>query len=407
MPAPDIVFAGIGTACGLGYGKASLIDGLLAGRDVFSVLARPGRQAPDGSTSFIGVEMPDPPELPPELVPKRVARTIGLGGRVALAVLNEAWGEAALDKVAPDRIGLVVGGSNLFAREQVLMAQDYAGRLSFVPPRAGHVYLDSEVCGLAASIFPIRGFAHTVGAASASGAVAVIQAAQAIRAGTVDVCIALGAMQDVSYLDLLGMRALGAMGSARFADQPGRACRPFDRDHDGFLYGESCAALVLCRADQAGPGYGTLIGAAQVVDGQRGPEPDGDGQRRAITLALRQAGLGAGDIDVISAHATSTPKGDEVEAATLHGLGLDQAWVVATKSVIGHGLSAAGAIELAALLLQMRAGRLHATRNLEHPHEPVLRHVQGLPQTLAVRHGLKLSFGFGGTDTALVIRGAT
>ncbi|MGE5514821.1 MAG: beta-ketoacyl synthase N-terminal-like domain-containing protein [Bacteroidota bacterium] len=405
VAAPDIVFAGIGVASGLGYGKASLIDGLLAGRDVFSVLARPGRQAPDGSTAFIGVEMPEPPEASPELLPKRVARTAGFGARVAIAVLDEAWREAGLDAVAPDRIGLVVGGSNLFSREQLLMAQDYAGRLAFVPPRAGHVLLDTETCGLAASTFAIRGFAHTVGAASASGSVAVIQAAEAIRSGRVDACIALGALQDVSYLDLLGMRAMGAMGSARFADQPGRACRPFDSDHDGFLYGEGCAALVLRRADQGGLGYGSLIGAAHIADGQRGPEPDGDGQRRAILLALRQAGLDAADIDTISAHATSTPKGDEVEAATLRALGLDHAWVTAAKSVLGHGLSAAGAIEIAALLLQMRAGRLHATRNLDNPHEPALRHVRGQPQPHVVRHALKLAFGFGGVDTALVIRG--
>jgi malonyl-ACP decarboxylase len=232
----------------------------------------------------------------------------------------------------------------------------------------------------------------------------VIQAAEAVRSGRVDACIALGALQDVSYVDLLGFRALGALGSARFDGQPGRACRPFDAGHDGFLYGESCAALVLRRADQAGPGYGALIGAAQVADGQRGPEPDPEGQRRAIAQALAQAGLSAADIDYVNAHATSTPKGDEVELDTLRAMGLEHAWVNAGKSILGHGLSAAGAVELAALLLQMRAGRLHPIRNLENPPEPGLRWVVGGPQPHRIRHALKLSFGFGGVDTALVVR---
>lgn len=400
MAAPDLVFAGIGAACGLGYGKAALIDGLLAGRDVFGVMARPGRQAPDGSTAFPGVEMAEPPAV----LSPRVARTAGFGARVAMAVLAEAWADAGLDAVAPERIGLVVGGSNLFSREHLLMVADMAGKLAFVPPRAGHVYMDSDLCGLAASTFPIRGFAFTVGGASASGALAVIQAAQAIRAGRVDVCVALGAMQDVSYMDLLGLRALGALGAPRFAGQPGRACRPFDADHDGFVFGEACAALVLCRADSGGgPGYGRLLGVGHVADGHRGPEPDRDGQRRAIGDALAQAGLDAAAIDYVNAHATSTPKGDEVEAATLLSLGLGHAWVNASKSVLGHGLTAAGAIETAAALLQMRAGVLHATRNLDNPQEPRLRHVVGAARPQRVRHALKTSFGFGGIDTALVI----
>ncbi|MBE0530078.1 MAG: polyketide beta-ketoacyl:ACP synthase [Rhodospirillales bacterium] len=398
--APEIVVTGIGVASGLGHGKDSLLEGLLAGRDVFSVLSRPGRQAPDGQTAFMGVEMPEPPDL----LPKRVARTAGLGARVAISVLDEAWREAGLDDVDPERIGLVVGGSNLFSREQLLAVRDYANRLAFIPPRHGHVFMDSDVCGLCAASFAIRAFANTVGAASASGAVAVIQAAEALLGGRVDACIALGALQDVSYVDLLGFRALGALGSEKFAGQPGRACRPFDAEHDGFLYGESCAALILRRAGEAGPGYGSLVGAAQVADGQRGPEPDPEGQQRAIAGALAQAGLRAADIDYVNAHATSTPKGDEVERETLLAMGLEHAWVNAGKSILGHGLSAAGAVELAAVLLQMRAGRLHPIRNLEHPPEPGLRWVMGGPQTHRIRHALKLSFGFGGVDTALVLR---
>ncbi|MBR9970334.1 beta-ketoacyl synthase N-terminal-like domain-containing protein [Magnetospirillum sulfuroxidans] len=396
MANSEVFVAGIGAACGLGWGKAALIEGLLAGRDVFSVLARPGRQAPDGSTAFIGVEMPEPPDI----LPPRVARTAGFGARAAIAVLDEAWREAGLDDVDPQRIGLIVGGANLSSREHLLAVAEYADRLKFIPPRHGHVFFDSDIVGLCASTYAIRGFAHSLGAASASGAVAVLHAAEAIRAGRVDVCIALGAVQDVSYLDLLGLRALGAMGSSRFADRPGLACRPFDVDHDGFLYGEACAALVLRRG--AG-GYGSILGGAQVVDGQRGPEPCGEGQSRAIAAALAQAGMSAAAIDYVNAHGTGTPKGDEIEAATLRSMGLQQAWINAGKSITGHGLAAAGAIEVAASFLQMHAGALHPTRNLDTPLDPNLRWVRGGAQSHRIRHALKVSFGFAGCDTALVL----
>lgn len=392
----EVSITGIGAACGLGWGKAALIDGLLAGRDVFSVLARPGRQSPDGTTAFLGVEMADPPAI---LAP-RVARTAGFGARAAIAVVDEAWREAGLDQVAPERIGLIVGGANLAAREQMLAQQDYGGRLNFVPPRHGHVFFDSEVVGLCANTFAIRGFAHSVGAASASGAVAVLHAAEAIQCGRVDACIALGAVQDVSYLDLVALRALGALGSNRFAGQPGQACRPFDAAHDGFLFGEACAALVLRRG---GGGYGRVLGGAQVVDGQRGPEPCGLGQGRAIAAALAQAGLSAAAIDYVNAHGTGTPKGDITEAASIAAAGLHHAWVNAGKSITGHGLAAAGALEVAATLLQMRAGQLHPCRNLERPIDESLRWVRGQTVTHSIRHALKLSFGFGGCDCALVL----
>ncbi|MQX35689.1 beta-ketoacyl synthase N-terminal-like domain-containing protein [Roseospira navarrensis] len=395
-----LAVTGLGAACGLGHGTAALLEGLLAGRDVFGVLARPGRQAPDGSSRFLGVEMPDPPSV----LPPRLARTVGLPGLAAAAVVAEAWHEAGLDAVAPERVGLVVGGSNLMGRDQVLAARRYGDRPAYVPPRHAHAVLDTDLCGVLCAAFPVRGFAHTVGAASASGAVAVLEAAAAVRAGRVDACIAVGALQDPSWLDLQALTALGAMGSSRFADAPGRACRPMDADHDGFLYGEASAALVVQRAEEATAApCGLILGGAEVVDGQRGPEPDTAAQVRAARLALEAAGLTAADIDTVNGHATGTPRGDWAELETYRTLGLRHARINATKSVIGHGLAAAGAIEIAAVLLQMRAGRLHPTRNLDTPLDADFRWVRGEAADHAIRRALKLSFGFGGINTALVL----
>lgn len=398
---PRIVVTGIGVACGLGHGKAAFREGLFAGRDVFSRLTRAGRDAPDGDSPYLGIEMPEPPSI----LPARLARVTTLGGRAAIAVLDEAWGDAGLETVDPSRIGLVVGGSNLASREQALAAASFTGRLAYVPPRHGHMFLDTDIGGLCAAAYPIRGFAYSVGAASASGTVAIIQAMTAIRAGQVDVCIALGALQDLSAHDLQALRAMGAMGSARFADRPGAACRPMDRDHDGFIYGEACAALVLCRSDKAGDAkvYGTLLGSGIVADGTRGPEPDMRGQVRAAENALAEAGLAPADIDHVNGHATGTPAGDEAELATYRALGLSRARINATKSILGHGLAAAGAIEVAAVLMEIQTGRLHPTRNLDDPLDPRFDWVGAETVPHAIRHALKFSFGFGGTSAALVI----
>lgn len=395
MPAetPDPVVTGIGVATGYGYGKRALLDGLLSGRDIFTTLSRPGRAPVPGQSPFIGIELPDPPAV----LPPRVARITGLGGQVATVVLHEAWHEAGLDDVDPERIGLIVGGSNLHGRAALAAHADFAEGRRLVSPHLAYMMFDSDLCGLCSSTFGIRGFAHTVGAASASGAVAVLQAAAAIRSGRVDACIALGALQDISAVELRAFQALGVLAEAE--QTPGDACRPFDRRRRGFVFGEACAALVLSRD---GSGYGRVSGA-QSITGHRGPEPSLDGERKAIALALQSAGVAASQIDYVNAHATGTPAGDDTEAAAIMAAGLDRAWVNASKSLLGHGIAAAGAVELAATLLQMRAGRLHATRNLTHPIDGP-RFVRDAPVACAVRHAVSLSFGFGGIETAIVVQ---
>jgi malonyl-ACP decarboxylase len=390
-PAP--VVTGIGVATAFGYGKAALLEGMFAPRPVFAPLSRPGRQLAERAHPFRGAELADPPPL---LAP-RVARVTGLGGRVAVVVLDEAWHEAELERLDPERIGLVVGGSNLASRELLLTQQAYAQRMAYLLPSHGYTCFDTDVCGLCASHFPIRGFTYSVGGASASGLLAVLHAAEAVRSRRVDACIALGALQDLSYFELQALSAMGVLS-------PGMACRPFDRAHDGFMFGESCAALVICRADAGGGHcYGSIAGGAHGANGHRGPDPSLEGEVRAIRGALAQAKLTPADIDYVNTHGTGTPRGDDTELAALRAAGLSGAAINATKSLIGHGLSAAGTVETAAVLLQMQAGKLHACQYLDDPLDAELDWVRGAPRSQRIRHALKLSFGFGGIDSALVI----
>src|SRR5581483_6019394 len=161
-------------------------------------------------------------------IAKQTLRAASLSAQAALVVLQEAWIEAQLSNVDPCRIGLIVGGSNIQQRELEQIHEGYRDRSVFLRPTFALSFMDSDLCGFCTAQFGIRGLAYTVGGASASGQLAIVQAAQAVLTNQVDVCVALGALMDVSHWECRGLRALGAMGSDRYANEPELACRPFD-----------------------------------------------------------------------------------------------------------------------------------------------------------------------------------
>ena len=356
------------------------------------------------ATRFLGAEIPS--LAVPDIVPRTVVRTASLSGQVALTTLHEAWNDARLHDLDPARVGLVVGGSNFQQRELALTHETYRGRLPFLRPTYGLSFMDSDVCGMCTEVFGIRGLAYTLGGASASGQLAVIHAIQAVDSGQVDVCIALGALMDLSYWECQGFRALGAMGSDAFADEPERACRPFDQRRDGFIFGECSGALVVERARTAAQRavvpYARVAGWAMKMDANRNPNPSFDGEVAVLQEALAHAGLEARAIDYINPHGTGSSLGDTIELKAIEHCGLKHAYINATKSLIGHGLSAAGAVEMIATLLQMRARRLHATLNLEDPMDASFNWVRQ-PVEHAIQRAVKMSLGFSGINTAICV----
>ncbi|UXI65996.1 beta-ketoacyl synthase N-terminal-like domain-containing protein [Tahibacter amnicola] len=429
MHGPDparIVVTGIGITTSIGQGRRAFVDALLAGEHRFSVMRRPGRQRPsavDGTAApFIGAEIAD--LRMPATIPTAMLRNASWSAQAALATLHEAWEDAGLENVDPDRIGLIVGGSNLQQRELVQNQIKYQDRIEFLRPTHAMTFMDSDLCGICSEVFGIRGLSITVGGASASGQLAAIQAAEAVRSGQVDVCIALGALMDLSFFECQAFRSLGAMGSDRFADQPELACRPFDRDHDGFIFGEACGAIVVRRASDvtfdtkqdvtrdavqgamshARSPYAELKGWAMAWDANRNPNPSLEGETTVIRRALAMAGLAADAIDYVNPHGTGSMVGDETELAALRACGLDHAYINATKSLVGHGLSAAGMVELIAIMLQMEAGKLHPTRNLENPMDAGFRWVAADPVDHRVERALNMSMGFGGINTAVCLQ---
>jgi malonyl-ACP decarboxylase len=396
----ELAITGVGVTTPIGQGRANVERGLLRGVNAFRVMQRPGRQK--GASAFLGAEI-DSLQLPDE-VPEKIRRSISWSAQVALATLAEAWSDAQLSKLEPERIGLIVGGTNLQQRELVAAHDAYRERFEFLRPSYGQLFMDTDISALCSEIFGIRGPVYTVGGASASGHLAIIQALHAVQTKQVDACIALGALMDLSYWECQGLRALGAMGSERFADQAEAACRPFDQLHDGFIFGENCGAVVIePLAKSRSKPYAHVRGWSYHMDGHRGPDPSLEGEMAAINAALAMAGLETQNIDYVNSHGSGSVLGDRIELLALKRCGLAGARINATKSILGHGLSAAGAVEVAATLLQMTAGSLHPTLNLREPIDPSFLWVQNESCAHRILNALNLSFGFGGINSAICL----
>lgn len=284
------------------------------------------------------------------------------------------------------------------------------------PRRASPFLVPSFLANLAAGQVAIRyGLKGPIGApvtACAASLQALGDAARLIRGGEADVVVAGGAEACIDRVSYAGFCAAKAMSSGR-NDTPEAASRPFDQDRDGFIMGEGAGILVLEDKDHAEArgapvlaeltGYGTTSDAYHVTSSA----PDGEGGLRAMRHALAQAGLKADDIGYVNAHSTSTPVGDAAEIAALTtlfaGRGKDLA-VSSSKSMFGHLLGAAGAVEAVACIKALLSGQLPPSRNLDRPDEAMTRFdlVPGKAISRQVDHILTNGFGFGGVNASAV-----
>lgn len=401
---PDLVISALGVTSAIGRGKDPFSQALLSGQSNFGVMSREGRQ--HAKSQFIGAEIPDFAHA--ASLNERLLRTVGFSTQMALNTLAELFEEAKLQDRDPERIGLIVGGSNFNQRELSLQHDKYRDRVRFLRPFYGLSFLDSDLVGACTQTFDIRGLAHTIGSASASGLTAIIEAAEAVCSGRLDRCIALGALMDLSYWECAGFRAMGAMGSDRFADQPHLASRPCDRDRDGFIFGEACAAVLIESSEaakaRACTPYAHLLGWATHLDANREPNPSFAGECRVIQDTLKAADLDASDIDYINPHLSGSIIGDQTELEALTHCGLQHAHINTTKSITGHALSAAGTLEVVATCLQLRQQQLHPCLNLENPIATDFNWVPANAPKAKINTALKLSMGFGGINSALCMR---
>ncbi|MGX1305790.1 3-oxoacyl-[acyl-carrier-protein] synthase II [Amorphus suaedae] len=285
------------------------------------------------------------------------------------------------------------------------------------PRRLSPFFIPGRLINLASGYVSIRyglkGPNHAVVTACSTGAHAIGDAARLIALEDADVMVAGGSESPIGRLSLAGFAACRAL-STHFNDTPEKGSRPYDRDRDGFVMGEGAGVVVLEEYEHAKARgariYGEVIGYGMSGDAYHitAPSEDGDGAFRCMTAALKRAGITPADIDYINAHGTSTPMGDEIELGAverLMGNSAGDLTMSSTKSVTGHLLGAAGAVEAIFSLLAIRDNKIPPTMNLDNPSiETTIDLAPNAMREREVNIALSNSFGFGGTNASLVFR---
>lgn len=341
----------------------------------------------------------------------RVAGRAPLPVQAAVTVALEGWESAGLHRapVPADRVGLVVAGHNLGGRYAEEVRPRYMTSPAHLPARYPLRFMDTDQVATVSEILGITGEGYTVGGASASGNVALINGSRLVAAADVDVCLVVGALTDLSAMELQGFYNLGAMAGARGFGDPRERCRPFDTDREGFVPGQGAACLVLESARSAArrraQAVARVVGHALRLDGTGLADPSVHGESWVMRRAIERAGLGPDRIGYVNAHGTGSARGDDIEIAALRKVfppGAEGPWVNSTKGLIGHCLCAAGIVEAVASLVQLRDGFVHPNANLRSPIDPACRLVGDRAVPARFDYAMSNGFGFGGFNTSVV-----
>jgi 3-oxoacyl-[acyl-carrier-protein] synthase II len=340
---------------------------------------------------------------------RRLDRTIAFGLVAAREALEGS--KLPIDDANRERVGVAVGtgigGLETVERGVEILAKSGPRR---VPPFVIPMTIGNMTSGYIAIRHGLQGLNLCHVSACATGAHSIGEAARAIECGDADAMLAGGTEAPITRIALAAFAAMRALSTRN--DEPARASRPFDRGRDGFAIAEGAAVLVLEAEEHArargAPIRARLLGYAGTADAAHIAQPteNAEGAQRCMRRALEDADLAPSDVDYLNAHATSTPAGDPSEARAIRavfGAHADRLAVSATKSMTGHMLGAAGAVEAVLCIRALETGLLPPTINLEDVDpECRLDHVANEARAADVRVALSNSFGFGGTNAALV-----
>ena len=350
---------------------------------------------------------------PGDYIDRREHRRMARFSQMAVAAAGVAIEDAGLNlsKENEDRIGVVMGNGNggfpTTEDNARILVRRGGMRMSpfFIP-----MILPNMAAANVSRIYGLKGYTSTVITACAAGTQAIGEAAVALQRGVADVVLGGGCEAGISQLGLGGFNVIKAL--SRQNEEPERASRPFDANRDGFVPSEGAGVLVLETLEHAESrgaeilaevtGYGVSSDAFHAVQ----PDEDGTGAARAIRWAIADADLAPGDISYINAHGTSTPINDHVETMAIKLAFGEEAYDVpisSTKSMIGHALGGAGAIEGVACVKSIQQGIIHPTINYENPDPGCdLDYVPNEARKADVTHVLSNSFGFGGQNACVV-----
>lgn len=402
-----IAVTGLGATTPLGGDIASNWSALIEGRSGIRTLTEPW--VDEMTVHFAGTLAEEPP------LDRVEARKLDRSQQVALVAAREAWADAGSPDVDPLRMGAVIG-SGIGGFITLLNAYDTLKERgpSRISPHTVPMLMPSGPAAVVGLEFQAAAGVHAPVSACASGAEAIGVAARMIVEGRADVVLAGGTESPIHQLTMAGFAAMRALSTRN--DDPQGASRPYDLDRDGFVMGEGAGVLVLESEEHAKARgariYAYVVGAGMTADAHHiaQPDPEGKGAARAIRAALEQADASPEDVAHINAHATSTPQGDVAEAVAIRAaMGSSHPLVTGTKSMTGHMLGAAGAVEGIYTVLALHHRLVPATLNL-HQQDPEvdLDVVHGAPRELPSGDLIALnnSFGFGGHDVAIAFRTA-
>jgi 3-oxoacyl-[acyl-carrier-protein] synthase II len=407
-----VVVTGIGMLCGVGNTAPEVWDNLLDGKS---------GMAPITSFDATGFPVTFAAEVkkfnPLDFMDKKEARKMGRFIHFALAATQEALTHSGL-KIGPanaERVGVHIGsgigGFDVIEREHSAM-------LHGGPRKISPFFIPGTIVNLAAGQVSIRygalGPNEATSTACTTSAHSVGNAFRTIERDDADVMIAGGAEAAITPMGVGGFAAMRAL-STRNAD-PEHACRPFDKDRDGFVVGEGAGILILEELEHARAreakilaeiiGYGMSADAYHITS----MAPQGEGCLRAMKNALRSAHIEPSAVDYVNAHATSTPLGDALETAAIKSLfgghaTSGQLRVSSTKSMTGHLLGGAGGLEAGITIMALQRQVVPPTTNLDDP-DPAcdLNYIANKPEAAKLEVALSNSFGFGGTNGALIFR---
>ena len=411
MSRTRVVVTGLGTTSPLGGDVASTWEGLLAGRSGVRSLGDMAEGLPVTIGAPAAVD-------PTEVLDRVVARRLDRSSQLALVAALEAWADSGLDAaqesgdVDGERFGVAfasgIGGVHTLLSNHEVLLEKGPRRVS---PIAVPMLMANAPAATISLKLGARGPVNTPVSACASGNEAVALAADQLRLGRVDVAIAGGTEAAIHPLPIAAFANMMAL--SKNDGDPTTVSRPFDTARDGFVLGEGAGALVLESLEHAQARgariYAEVLGTGITADAHdiAQPDPAGRGGARAIRAAVRDAGVAPADIAHVNAHATSTPQGDVAESLMLHavlGSAADDLVVSATKSMTGHLLGGAGALEAVATVLAIHHRTAPPTINLDEQDPQVELDVATKARDLPLGDiaALNNSFGFGGANVAVV-----
>ncbi len=409
MSRTRVVVTGLGATTPLGGDVPSTWEALLAGKSGARLL-------PEGMITSVNVKFAAMIAVEPVEVMKPVEiRRLDRSEQFAMIAAREAWADAGSPEVDNERLGVVIAsgiGGVTTMLEQYDILRDKGARL--VSPHTVPMLMPNGPAANVGLEFKAQAGVHTPVSACASGAEAIGYAMEMIRLGRADIVIAGGVEAAVHELPMAGFAAMKALSTRN--DDPTKASRPYDKDRDGFVLGEGGGVVILESLEHAQARgatiYCELAGQGLTSDGYHiaAPDPSGSGVTRAVKFALRDSGVDLSEVVHLNAHATSTPAGDVAEANALTaalGEHMSHVAVSATKSMTGHLLGGAGAIESVFVVLALKHRLAPPTINIENLDEAVkVDVVRDVPRPLPSGPiaAINDSFGFGGHNVVLIFK---